>query len=111
MDLWSETVKYQNIYNNRPESSLEMDQKRRCISLAREGNASKALKSLSQSPIAPLNDSTFNKLKSKHPTADIPQNLPIPTQQEFINFNVHEIIKSFPKSTAESPSGLRIDHK
>ena len=42
MELWEETVKYQNISNFTPESSHEMDQIRRCISLAREGNASKA---------------------------------------------------------------------
>ena len=43
--------------------------------MAREGNASKALQSLSQSPIAPLNDLTHERLKSKHPSVEAPSNL------------------------------------
>jgi hypothetical protein len=110
MELWADTLKYINISNNSPESSLEMEQKRRCISLAREGNASKSLKSLSQSPIAPLNDNTYERLKSKHPTSETPENLQDFNQIEFIDFNIDLIMNSFPKSTAAGPSGLRIDH-
>ena len=46
MDLWIDTLKFQLHSNNIHESSPEIDQQRRCISLAREGNASKSLKSL-----------------------------------------------------------------
>ena len=51
VDLWHETLKYQNTSNRNHESSLESEQLRRCISLAREGNASKSLSSLSSTPI------------------------------------------------------------
>ena len=109
MDLWTETVRYQIISHSSLESSVEMEQKRKCVSMAREGNASKSLKSLSQCPIAPSNEITYQRLQSKHPTAETPKNLQdfIPTG--FINFDIDQIMNSFPKSTAEGPSGLRTD--
>ncbi len=111
MDLWIDTLKFQNNSNNiRESSSPEIDQLRSCISLAREGNASKSLKSLISTPIAPSNDKTYEQLKSKHPTAETPKDLPEFNQVEFINFNIEQIMNSFPKSTAAGPSGLRIDH-
>ena len=110
VDLWHETLKYQNTSNRNHESSLESEQLRRCISLAREGNASKSLSSLSSTPIAPSNDITFERLKSKHPTEESPKNLADCNPPEHINFNVDQIMNSFPKSTAAGPSGLRIDH-
>ena len=110
LELWNDTLKFQNVSNRNHESSLEIEQQRRCISMAREGSASKALQALSQSPVAPSNDETHKKLKEKHPTAEAPSNLQDFNPPKNIDFNINQIFSSFPKSTAAGPSGLRIDH-
>eukprot|EP00731_Ephydatia_muelleri_P014360 Em0008g80a len=62
--------------------------------------------------IAPNNDNTWKLLLSKHPSCPPPQVPQVPTVPISIgpDFNILEVLQSFPKGSAAGPSGLRIQH-
>eukprot|EP00731_Ephydatia_muelleri_P017572 Em0010g670a len=62
--------------------------------------------------IALNNDNTWKLLLSKHPSCPPPQVPQVPTVPISIgpDFNILEVLQSFPKESAAGPSGLRIQH-
>ena len=83
------------------------------VSLSHEGMFAKACRILVSSGLAPNNEDTWKLLKDKHPEGPLPI-IPETTsaQSIFLNddFDVYNILKSFPKGTAAGPSGLRVQH-
>ena len=82
------------------------------VSLSREGMFAKACRILASSGLAPNSDDTWKLLKDKHPEGPLPI-IPETTSQSISlneDFDVYNILKSFPKGTAAGPSGLRVQH-
>ena len=68
---------------------------------------------LSSSGVAPINETTWKLLQAKCFEGPLPMLSPVPTLAGAIlppDFNVLTILKSFSKTTACGPSGLRIQH-
>ncbi|KAL5479415.1 hypothetical protein EMCRGX_G022935 [Ephydatia muelleri] len=82
------------------------------ISLAKIGLHGKACRILLSDGLAPLNNATWELLKSKHPSSSPPITPGVPRTPLSLgtNFNLLPILFSFPKSTAAGPSGLRVQH-
>ncbi|KAL5475102.1 hypothetical protein EMCRGX_G027157 [Ephydatia muelleri] len=82
------------------------------ISLAKIGLHGKACRILLSDGLAPLNNATWELLKSKHPSSPPPITPEVPSTPLSIgtNFNHLPILFSFPKGTAAGPSGLRVQH-
>ncbi|KAL5497303.1 hypothetical protein EMCRGX_G013760 [Ephydatia muelleri] len=82
------------------------------ISLAKIGLHGKACRILLSDGLAPLNNSTWELLKSKHPSAPLPTPPDVSCTPLSLgsDFNILPIIFSFPKGTAAGPSGLRVQH-
>ncbi|KAL5479843.1 hypothetical protein EMCRGX_G023432, partial [Ephydatia muelleri] len=83
------------------------------VALAREGLLGKACQALTSAGIAPNNNETLELIQSKHPKGPppippAPSSPPIPILSK--DFNIAMVLRSFPKSTACGPSGLRIQH-
>eukprot|EP00731_Ephydatia_muelleri_P022329 Em0014g920a len=80
------------------------------IFLAKIGLHGKACRILLSDGLAPLNNATWELLKSKHPSSPPPITPGVPSTPLFLgtNFNLLHILFSFPKGTAAGPSGLRI---
>ena len=83
------------------------------VALAREGLLGKACQALTSAGIAPNNNETWELIQSKHPKGPppippAPSTPPIPILSK--DFNIAMVLRSFPKSTACGPSGLRIQH-
>ena len=83
------------------------------VALAREGLLGKACQALTSAGIAPNNNETWELIQSKHPKGPppippAPSTPPIPILSK--DFNTAMVLRSFPKSTACGPSGLRIQH-
>ena len=83
------------------------------VALAREGLLGKACQVLTSAGIAPNNNETWELIQSKHPKEPppippAPSNPPIPILSK--DFSIMTVLRSFPKSTACGPSGLRIQH-
>ena len=79
---------------------------------SREGMFAKACRILASSGLAPNSDDTWKLLKDKHPEGPLPI-IPETTSQSISlngDFDVYNILKSFPKGTAAGPSGLRVQH-
>ena len=87
---------------------------RLAIGLAKEGLYGKACQILTSSGVAPNNDTTWQLLQAKHPkgpppvcppndTSNFPSILPN-------TFDILSVLRSFTKSTACGPSGLRVQH-
>eukprot|EP00731_Ephydatia_muelleri_P032933 Em0024g477a len=71
------------------------------------------LQALTSAGIAPNNNETWELIQSKHPKGPppippAPSTPPIPILSK--DFNIAMVLRSFPKSTACGPSGLRIQH-
>eukprot|EP00731_Ephydatia_muelleri_P001545 Em0001g1545a len=83
------------------------------VALAREGLLGKACQALTSAGIAPNNNETWELIQSKHPKGP-PPNPPAPSTPPIPilckDFNIAMVLRSFPKSTACGPSGLRIQH-
>ena len=72
----------------------------------------KACRILQSSGIATSNHTTWQLLKSKHPSCPTPvppvvHSTPVSLELEF---NIIAILWSFPKDTAAGPSGLQVQH-
>eukprot|EP00731_Ephydatia_muelleri_P032588 Em0024g132a len=72
-----------------------------------------SVKALTSAGIAPNNNETWELIQSKHPKGPppippAPSTPPIPILSK--DFNIAMVLRSFPKSTACGPSGLRIQH-
>ncbi|KAL5510752.1 hypothetical protein EMCRGX_G006353 [Ephydatia muelleri] len=72
-----------------------------------------ACQALTSAGIAPNNNETWELIQSKHPKGPppippAPSTPPIPILSK--DFNIAMVLRSFPKSTACGPSGLRIQH-
>ncbi|KAL5457665.1 hypothetical protein EMCRGX_G034949 [Ephydatia muelleri] len=82
------------------------------ISLAKIGLHGKACRILLSDGLAPLNNSTWELLKSKHPSAPLPTPPDVSCTPLSLgpDFNILPILFSFPKGTAAGPSGLRVQH-
>ena len=82
------------------------------ISLAKIGLHGKACRILLSDGLAPLNNSTWELLKSKHPSAPLPTPPDVSCTPLSLgsDFNILPIIFSFPKGTAAGPSGLKVQH-
>ena len=83
------------------------------VALAREGLLGKACQVLTSAGIAPNNNETWELIQSRHPKGPppippAPSNPPIPILSK--DFSIITVLRSFPKSTACGPSGLRIQH-
>eukprot|EP00731_Ephydatia_muelleri_P006442 Em0003g690a len=87
---------------------------RLAIGLVKEGLYGKACQILTSSGVAPNNDTTWQLLQAKHPkgpppvcppndTSNFPSILPN-------TFDILSVLRSFTKSTACGPSGLRVQH-
>ena len=81
------------------------------VALAREGLLGNACQVLTSAGIAPNNNETWELIQSKHPKGPppippAPSNPPIPILSK--DFSIIMVLRSFPKSTACGPSGLRI---
>eukprot|EP00731_Ephydatia_muelleri_P016202 Em0009g626a len=65
-----------------------------------------------QTGIAPNNDTTWQLLKSKHPSCPTPVPPVVHTTPVSLepDFNIIAILQSYPKDTAAGPSGLRVQH-
>ena len=72
----------------------------------------KACHILHSSGIAHNNDTTWQLLKSKHPSCPTPVPPVVHTTPVSLEsgFNIIAILRSFPKDTAAGPSGLRVQH-
>ena len=83
------------------------------VSLSHEGMFAKACRILVSSGLAPNNEDTWKLLREKHPEGPLPI-IPETTSAQSISLNddfeVYNILKSFPKGTAAGPSGLRVQH-
>ena len=82
------------------------------ISMAKIGLHGKACRILLSDGLAPLNNATWELLKSKHPSSPPPIMPGVPSTPLSLgtNFNLLPILFSFPKVTAAGPSGLRVQH-
>eukprot|EP00731_Ephydatia_muelleri_P003315 Em0001g3315a len=73
----------------------------------------KACRILVSSGLAPNNEDTWKLIREKHPEGPLPI-IPETTSAQSISlnddFDVYNILKSFPKGTAAGPSGLRVQH-
>ena len=83
------------------------------VSLSHEGMFAKACRILVSSGLAPNNEDTWKLIREKHPEGPLPI-IPETTSAQSISlnddFDVYNILKSFPKGTAAGPSGLRVQH-
>eukprot|EP00731_Ephydatia_muelleri_P002838 Em0001g2838a len=83
------------------------------FSLSHEGMFAKACRILVSSGLAPNNEDTWKLIREKHPEGPLPI-IPETTSAQSISlnddFDVYNILKSFPKGTAAGPSGLRVQH-
>ena len=111
--LWQRAV---GQTTSRPSHSRHNDTDRRIhtsVALAREGLYGKACQVLTSSGLAPHNNDTWELLQSKHPKGPPPTPPTAGSSWTAIlpkDFNVGAILRSFPKTTACGPSGLRIQH-
>ena len=82
------------------------------ISLAKIGLHGKVCRILLSDGLAPLNNATWELLKSKHPSSPPPIMPEVPSTPLSLgtNINLLPILFSFPKGTAAGPSGLRVQH-
>ena len=82
------------------------------ISLAKIGLHGKACRMLLSDGLAPLNNATWELLKSKHPSSPPPITPDVPCTPLSLgpDFNILPFLFSFPKRTAAGPSGLRAQH-
>ena len=80
------------------------------VSLSHEGMFAKACRILVSSGLAPNNEDTWKLIREKHPEGPLPI-IPETTSAQSISlnddFDVYNILKSFPKGTAAGPSGLK----
>ena len=82
------------------------------ISLAMIGLHGKAYRILLSDGLAPLNNATWELLKSKHPSSPLPTPPDVPSTPLSLgpDFNILLFLFSFPKGTAAGPSSLRVQH-
>ena len=82
------------------------------ISLAKAGMFGKACNILLSAALAPNNDATWQLLLSKHPSCPPPVVPQVPSTPLSVepDFDILGVLRSFPKGTAASPSGLRVQH-
>ena len=82
------------------------------VSLGRCGMLGKACRTLQSSGIAPNDETTWQLLKAKNPSSDIPIIPNVHTSSVSLdsNFDIGAVLRSFPRDTAAGPSGLRIQH-
>ena len=114
-DLW-DLARNRTTNHKRGACSTSINQRTKVIdqavSLGRSGMWGNACRILQSSGIAPNNDTTWQLLKSKHPSC--PTQVPpvihtTPVSLE-PDFSIIAISWSFPKDTAAGPSGLRVQH-
>ena len=87
------------------------------VSKAREGVLGKACKVLSSSGIAPNTRETWNLLEQKHPRGPVPLHpshpeIKLPSESFKLppDLDIKSVLYQFPRDSACSPSGLRIQH-
>ena len=120
-DLWSNNdfgtlwnlAKGNHRHNHQPHDQAARDNQdlvAYAVSLGRAGLFGKACRALESKGLAPNNDATWQLLQSKHPSCPPPAAPSSSAQPIFIgpDFDILSIVCSFPKGTAASPSGLRI---
>ena len=87
---------------------------RLAIRLAKDGLYGKACQILSSSGVAPNNDTTWQLLQAKDPKGPPPVCPPHDTSKFPAivpnNFDILSVLRSFTKSIACGPSGLRVQH-
>ena len=133
-ELWREAVEWQRARKSRQpkkrrrkraaaaaavgeiddeEDSLEVQNAKRCKTLVKDGQYSKAIQALVSHGMAEHTEATLKEMQDKHPAATRPLP-PIPvTDTPPKTFGSLEIVKaalSFRKGTAPGPSGLRPEH-
>ena len=94
------------------------DRNAAAIRLVSQNLAGKAMASLQSDGVAQLSQVTFEKLESKHPEGERPalpesSESPLNTPPSYVlssDFDISEVIRSFPNNTAGGPSGLRAQH-
>ena len=83
------------------------------VSLSHEGMFAKACRILVSSGLASNNEDMWKLIREKQPEGPLPI-IPETTSAQSISlnddFDVYNILKSFPKGTAAGPSGLRVQH-
>jgi hypothetical protein len=116
LELWDEACRSAAKKSNLGRKSDDETDKQRvrqaAIAFAEDGLFGKACRVLSSKGLAPNSQETLRLLKEKHPSQPSPTCHEVPTEVLRLpaDFNLREILRSFPRGTACGPSGLRADH-